>query len=193
MLTVDAAILGTGGWLGGTPGPAQGTQIGSWWTNKAKSGGQFHEQVTHTVDIARYLFGTAVSVSAFGATGFNCNIPGYATDDAAVVNIQFENGSIVNVLASVSSNAAGGVFLNVYARNVAFEFTGWEHSVKIRRKGEGEGGIIKGEDNIFSIEDRVFIDAVKSGDKSAIKSTYPDAAKTALVSSRWRTADVPLI
>lgn len=33
-----------------------------WWREKAKSGGQVHEQATHGIDLARYLFGEAKTV-----------------------------------------------------------------------------------------------------------------------------------
>jgi predicted dehydrogenase len=181
ILQSDPAHLAFGAWFGGSPKPASGTAIGSWWPLKEKSGGQFHEQVTHTVDLARYLLGEATQVSAFAATGFNERQSGYTMDDSVVVNIQFANGAVANLMASVASNAKGGVFLTVLAKDHAFEFTGWEHSVVIRRKGESEGGVIKGEDNIFRIEDQIFLDAVRSGDPSAIKCAYPDAAKTALL------------
>ncbi len=181
MLQDDPAILAYGGWWGGTPGGAKGTGIGSWWSNKGKSGGQFHEQVTHTVDIVRYLMGDAEEVFAYAATGFNKGIPGYSIDDAATVAIRFKNGGIANLMSSVSSNAGGGVRLNVHSLQANFEFTGWEHSVTIRRKGE-DAQEIKGEDNIFGIEDAAFVQAVRDGDANLVRSTYPDAVKTLAIS-----------
>lgn len=181
MLRDDPAILAYGGWWGGTPGAAKGAGIGSWWSDKGKSGGQFHEQVTHTVDIVRYLLGDAEEVFAYAATGFNTGILGYSIDDAATVAIRFKNGGIANLMSSVSSNAGGGVKLNVHSLHANFEFTGWEHSVTIRRKGE-EAQEIKGEDNIFGIEDAAFVQAVRDGDASLVKSDYPDAVKTLAVS-----------
>lgn len=181
MLAGDPAHLAYGAWFGGSRSGLAASGIGSWWLAKEKSGGQFHEQVTHTVDLARYLLGDAKQVSAFAANGFNQPFPGVTADDAVVVNILFESGAVANLMGSIGSNAKGGVFLNVLAKDHAFEFTGWEHSVVIRRAGEAEGGVIKGEDNIFRIEDEIFLNAVRSGDRSAIKSTYPDAVKTALL------------
>lgn len=181
ILQNDPAHLAYGAWFGGARAGLGTSGIGLWWLVKEKSGGQFHEQVTHTVDVARYLLGEAVQVSAFAANGFNQPYPGVTADDAVVVNILFESGAVANLMGSIASNAKGGVFLNVLAKNHAFEFTGWEHTVTIRRAGEAEGGVIKGEDNIFRIEDEIFLNAVRTGDASAIKSTYPDAAKTALL------------
>ena len=171
----DPAILGFGGWWGGSPGNHP------WWTDMSKSGGQFHEQATHTVDLARYLFGEAVEVYAAGAHGFNKGIPNYTMDDAVTVVIKFAGGGIANLMASCTSNAGGGIILDVQCLNHNIKFKEWAHHVMIESKdGTSEG--IKGENNIFEIEDAAFIEAVRTGDRSGIKSDYTDGMKSALVS-----------
>jgi len=179
LLQSDPAILVFGGWIGGSPNPKPGdTNIGSWWVQKDKSGGQIVEQTTHTFDLVRFLCGEAVEVCAHAANGFNKNIYNYTIDDASSVNILLKSGAVANLMSSCSANGGGGgVSLNVYAHDTTLLFTGWEHSVKILRKG-ADPEEVKGEDNIFAIEDRVFLDAVSTGDGSRIQSTYPDAAKT---------------
>jgi len=181
MLQSDPAILAYGGWWGGSPGPSGSGGIGSWWADKSKSGGQMHEQVTHTVDLVRYLFGDAEEVFAYAANGFNKGIAGYSIDDAATVAIRFKNGGIANLMSSVSSNAGGGVMLNVHSLQANFKFTGWEHSVSIQKKGE-PAQEIKGEDNIFGIEDAAFLEAVRTKNPGLVKSDYPDAVKTLAIS-----------
>ncbi len=176
-LQSDPAILAYGGWWGGSPKGDPSTGIGSWWRDRHKSGGQFHEQVTHTVDVVRYLLGDAEEVFAYAATGFNNDIPGYDIDDAATVAIRFQNGGIANLMSSISSNAGGGVNLHVHSLTTNYDFSGWEHSLVIRQK-DAEPEEIKGEDNIFGIEDAAFLQAVRTGDGSGVLSNYPDAAKT---------------
>jgi len=175
LLQSDHGIMAFGGWFGGTPGPHP------WFTDASKSGGQFHEQVTHTVDLARYLLGEATEVFAYAAHGFNQGIPGYSMDDALTVAIRFQSGAVANLMASMSTNVGGRVFLDVHSLRHNVHFTGWEHSVVIETQG-GSPVEIKGEDNIFAIEDRVFIEAVRSGDRSGIRSTYADGLKSAEIS-----------
>ncbi len=181
LLMEDPPILLLGGWITKTPSQ-QSNGIFTWWIIKEKSGGQFHEQVTHTVDLARFLCGEIVEVHAYPAEGINRNVPsGYNIEDASVVNVKFEGGAVGTIWASCSANAGGGgISLSVYAESVTALFTGWEHSLKLLRKGKQPENI-PGEEDIFSIEDAVFIDAVKSGDPSKIMSPYSDGLKTAEV------------
>jgi len=177
----DPAILMLGGWIGGTPRAEEGT-IWSWWIRKVRSGGQFHEQVTHTVDLARFMGGEVVDVQAFAAKGFNKGAPnGYTIEDASVVNLKFANGAIANLWASCSANGGGGgVALEVYANNFTASFTGWEHSLQLHRKGL-EPEEIKGEKDIFAIEDRAFIQAARGDDPSKVMCNYEDGLHTLMV------------
>jgi len=179
LLQADPAALVYGGWIGGSPNPKPGDKsIGSWWVQMDKSGGQIHEQTTHTFDIVRYLCGEAVEVFAYAARGFNTGLYNYTIDDASVVNLKFASGAVANLMSACCANGGGGgVTLNVYAHDTTFLFTGWEHSVRILRKGQ-EPEEIKGEPDIFAVEDRVFLDAVRTGDGGKIRSSYADATKT---------------
>ncbi len=182
----DPPILAYGGWLGGRPrGGGAGDGIGSWWVQRSKSGGQFVEQVTHTVDLVRYLLGDAEEVFATATRAFNKGKEGtplnYDIEDASLVNIKFKSGAIANLMASCATNVGGGVTLNVFSENHAACFTGWEHSLRLlaERGEETREETITGEENIFALEDRVFIDAVKSGDRAKIGTDYTDGLKTA--------------
>ncbi|MFP3219687.1 MAG: Gfo/Idh/MocA family oxidoreductase [Candidatus Marsarchaeota archaeon] len=172
----DPPILMIGGWIGGTPARDW------WWIHRDKSGTQLHEQVTHTVDQARYFAGDVTQVQAFAANGFNKGVPaGYDIDDAAVMNLKFSSGAVANIYSSTSSNSLGGVFLNVYAYDTAAVFEKWEQNLRLYRDHGAVQITINGEPDIFKIEDRAFLDAVKSGDRTLVRSDYEDALKTAAV------------
>ncbi len=180
LLQNDPAALVFGGWIGGSPSPQPGDDsIKSWWVQKSTSGGQIVEQCTHTFDVLRYLCGEAVEVFAHGAHGFNKNVYMYDIDDASTVNILLKSGGVANLMSTCAANGGGGgVSLNLYSHDTTLQYTGWEHSVVIRRKGVEGVEEIKGEPDIFGVEDEVFISAVRTGDASAIQSPYPDAART---------------
>ncbi|MGC8631783.1 MAG: Gfo/Idh/MocA family protein, partial [Thermoprotei archaeon] len=57
----------------------------------------------------------------------------------------------------------------------------WEQNLTLYKERGAVKVTINGEPDIFKLEDRAFIDAVKSGDRSIIKSNYADALKTAAV------------
>ena len=179
LLKEDPPILVLGGWIGGTPRPSSEGAIWSWWVVKEKSGGQFHEQVTHTVDIVRFLCGDVAEVHAFPAKGFNKDLPpNYSIEDASVVSLKFVNGAIGNLWASCSANGGGGgVTLNVYANKTTALFSGWEHKLRLLQMNK-EPEEIPGEPDIFTIEDNALIDAIRLNDPSRILCTYSDGLKT---------------
>ena len=191
ILLHDPAILIDGAWVGGPPLVKEGdyfsqNPIGQWWPVKEKSGGQMVEQVIHTVDLVRYLVGDPVEIFAYGGTGFNSKlpniIPNYNLDDAAVFVMKFANGAVANIMSSCSAQTSGGVFLNLWASKHTVRFTDWAHHVKLYTAGESEPEEMKGDiDDIFPTEDRAFINAVKTGDRSGIKCTHRDGVNSTLL------------
>ncbi len=191
LLKKDPALLLDGAWIGGPPLRKEGdyfsTQpIGTWWPYKEKSGGQFVEQVIHTIDLARYLAGEVVEVFAYAANGFNTKLPniiqGYNLDDAMVVSMRFESGAVGNIMSCCAAPQGGGVFLNLWASHHTARFDDWAHHVRIFRDGESGTEEIRGDiDDIFPTEDRAFINAVKSGDRSSIRCTHADGVRTTLL------------
>jgi predicted dehydrogenase len=191
LLKNDPAILLDGAWIGGPPLRKEGdyfasAPIGQWWPIKEKSGGQFVEQVIHTVDLARYLAGEVTEVFAHAANGFNQKLPNliqnYNLDDAMVVSMKFESGAVGNIMSCCSAGQGGGVFLNIWGAHHTAKFTDWAHHVQIFRQGESGSEEIKGDlDEIFPTEDRAFINAVKSGDRSSVRCTHADGVRSTLL------------
>ncbi|MBS7648554.1 Gfo/Idh/MocA family oxidoreductase [Candidatus Bathyarchaeota archaeon] len=179
ILREDPPILVLGGWIGGTPKMSPGVPIWNWWIRKELSGGQFHEQVTHTVDLARFLCGEVEEVHAYPARGFNRNVaPEYNIEDASVVNMKFVRGAVGSFWASCSSNGGGGgVTLSIYAGKTTALFSGWEHNLRLLRLNK-EPLEVPGEPNIFEIEDYAFIEAVRLNDPTKVLCTYDDGLKT---------------
>jgi hypothetical protein len=119
-------------------------------------------------------------VFAYATTAFNKHIEGYSIEDASICSMRLQRGGVATLLSACACNVGGGVWLTVWSQNAKAEFWGWEHSARIQVKDK-EPEEIPGEGDIFAIEDRVFVDAVKTGDRSKILCTYEDGVKTALV------------
>ena len=182
-LAKDPPVFATGGWIGRTPSEeATRKGIYKWWVRRARSGGQFHEQVTHTVDLARHLMGEVVEVQAYAAKGINPKTPStFNIDDAVVVNLRFESGAVANLYGSTAGNAGGGgVSLKVFGARTSALFSGWDHDLSLLEVGRKPVDI-KGEEGIFGIEDAAFVKAVRTRDPKYIMSTYADGARTAAV------------
>jgi predicted dehydrogenase len=178
LLQQQKPVLLHGGWLGGGPKPS--SPIWHWWTRKEKSGGQFTEQSTHTIDLARTLFGDVVSVYAVPVRDRRERPPEFNIEDASMVQLTFANGAAGNLYSSCSTTLGGGVSLTAWGTELRAEFTGWEHSVKIYLPGS-EQVTIPGEQNIFGLEDRAFIDSVKAGKNVGLLATYEDGLKATAI------------
>ncbi len=179
LLQEQTPVFLHGGWLGGGPDKYEG--IWAWWVQKDKSGGQFLEQTTHTTNLACFLFGDVTAVYAVAVHGRRERPDFFTMEDASMVQLTFANGAAGNLYSSVSTSVGGGVSLTVFGTDMKAEFSGWEHSVRIHLAGQEETAIT-GEENIFSREDRAFIDSVKAGENRGILSTYEDGLKTTAIS-----------
>ncbi len=161
----DEKVLGAlGYWMGGMPGV-------HWWRVRAESGGQHVEQTTHIFDLCRFLVGSdGKTVHGVANSGTMTDIPDYDVDDISMVNIEFKNGVAANIVSSCAMEGWGRVHLEVFSRGLVVQVGGGS---KVNRKGEEESLGGQGFDR-----DRVFIDAVKTGDSSKILSPYADAFET---------------
>jgi predicted dehydrogenase len=178
ILQGQKPVLLHGGWLGG--GPQEYVGIWRWWVQRDKSGGQFLEQTTHTIDLARFLFGDVTEVYAVPVRERRERPEFFTIEDASMVQLRFVNGAAGNLYSSASTSQGGGVSLNVWGTDMRAEFTGWEHSVRIYLP-EQEPVSIAGEPNIFRLEDRGFVDSVKAGRDMGILATYEDGLRATAI------------
>jgi predicted dehydrogenase len=178
LLQAQVPVLLHGGWMGGGPQVYEG--IWRWWVQKDRSGGQFLEQTTHTIDLARYLFGDVKSVYAVPVRDRKPRPDFFTIEDASMVQLSFANGAAGNLYSACSTSVGGGVSLTAWGTELRADFTGWEHSVKIYLP-DGEQITIPGEQNIFSYEDRAFVDSVKAGKNVGILASYEDGLKATAI------------
>ncbi len=160
-----------GSWLGGVP-------MVWWWMKKSTCGGQLVEQNIHLLDLLRYLYGEPRSVYATCSSGILSGIKDYDTDDHSTAVIQFDNSVTATLtsacyLTSDNDAAHSGFIITLNDMTIDYKL---RRSVTLSTKAK-ELKINVMNDHEHDAN-RVFIDAVKSGDSSKIRSPYADALET---------------
>ncbi len=170
----NAPVLVEGRWVTPLPPPA-------WWRDKSLSGGQFVEQCTHLVDIARYVAGEIVEVSAYAAKGFIDDAPGFATDDAMVVSARFASGALgqfsTGCFPRPGPSDDEGIGLEFGSRVMRCRLSGWGMSL-FAESATGDAEAIESEGDIFEVEDRLFLRAAAENRPELFPSSYADALRT---------------
>jgi predicted dehydrogenase len=141
-----------------------------WLRQMAKSGGQLVEQATHTVDMMRYLGGEVTEVFC---SSTNQVLKGIDCPDFNAVSFKFASGAVGSLTTSWAY-AQDWSHANVV--EILFENAGlrWTHGkLSVARDGKVEELEQPG-----PTIDEVFVNAVKTGDGSAIRSPYSDGVKT---------------
>jgi predicted dehydrogenase len=158
-----------GYWMASLPGSP-------WFRRMAESGGQVNVQATHMFDLARFVVGSdIVEVYAAAATRALGGVPGLDIPDVGAVTVKFANGVVGNLSHTcLIGSAPGRVGLSVYAPDLVAKLE--RGQLQLRRAAD-EQTISPGDDPYLR-QNRVFIEAVRTGDASAIRSPYADAFKT---------------
>jgi len=171
----DPPVLVNGLWVAEMPPPR-------WWRTMSQSGGQFVEQCTHMVDLSRYLVGEIAEVSAYATKGFVDDVDDYSVDDAAVVNVRFARGTIGNFATGCftkTGHASGlGIGLTVATRTTKCALAGWNVDLEVARREGHVEKLRSTEPDIFAVEDAAFLEAIRTNNRSLIRSSYPDAIET---------------
>jgi predicted dehydrogenase len=71
-----------------------------WWRDKTKSGGQLVEQVSHLLDMARFLLGEPCQVYSVQRNLFHSGVNDYTGEDTSATTIIFESGGIAVISAT---------------------------------------------------------------------------------------------
>jgi len=149
-----------------------------WWLHKDKGGGQVVEQSTHVFDLARYLVGDVTRVSAeIDNILIKLDRPNMTAEDSSIVTLRFKSGAMGVIYSSCASqNTFSGTALRLIARNAALEHTGHAKILRVMKKNYVEE--IRSQLDPLVEEDKVFVDAIRTGSPSHIRSSFEDACKT---------------
>jgi myo-inositol 2-dehydrogenase/D-chiro-inositol 1-dehydrogenase len=169
MLTDKTIGLVHGDFWGGLPGVP-------WWRVMAESGGQFVEQTTHIVDLARYFAGDVKSVQAFYSLRGLQDVENLDVPDVGTVNMVFESGAVGNISNTCMLKGWGTSGIRVMANAFTLEIRGDQLSWT---DADGSDSFPKTEDGYLG-EDLAFVEAIR-GDRSHVNSDYSDGVKTLAV------------
>lgn len=167
---LDGRMIGLaiGYWMGGMPGSA-------WWRISAQSGGQVVEQTTHIFDLCRHLIGEVTIVFAGASRGQMAEVTGYDIDDASAATLLFRSGTVATIVSTdLAPRGYSNIGLHLVSRDLVVELS----STKLRVSRPGRSKEIGSTGNAYAAEDRAFIHAVATGDRSRIRSDYADGART---------------
>ncbi len=144
---------------------------GRWVRQLSKSGGQLVEQATHTIDMMRYLVGEVAEVTARQASRQLHEID---CPDVHTVIFEFENGALGSLTTMWAYDPSDWSHANVLDILYGQNLLTWNGSrVVITAGGETEERTAPGPGI-----DEVFVEAVRSGDGSQIRSPYRDGVKS---------------
>lgn len=175
FLTTHEAGIIRGSWIGGIPGV-------SWWRKQETCGGQIVEQNIHLFDQLRFLFGEPEDVYCTSTNGMvkpdEYGMPGYNLDmDYSSAVMKFKCGAIATLFTGCyvvgGSKVTNG--MTVYCKDATLEYS--LRSTLDVFTAAGHDHYDRGEEQT-GIMDRTFIDAIKSGDGSKIRSPYADAIRS---------------
>jgi len=149
-----------------------------WLVQSDLSGGQLVEQATHTVDLLRCLCGDVEEVYAASARRVVLDID---CPDFHAVTMRFRSGALGSL---TTTWAYAQNWQNVNVVDILYDNSRltWSSS-RLVQETEGETHEFTG--NAPSI-DSVFLQAVTSGDWSAIRTPYADAVETLRVTLALR-------
>lgn len=144
-----------------------------WWRVMERSGGQLHEMATHQIDFIRYLVGDISRVWARYSLNVLNDVENLTVPDAQAVVMEFKNGATGVFSTSCALTKGGGwstmdVVLRDMMLRIAFD------GITVSPEGAAEVPLRPAEMDI----DAAFVHAVRTGDRSVIRSDYYDALKS---------------
>ncbi len=166
LLADRPARLAAGYWLDVTP------PIG-WWQRQDLSGGQFVEQATHIVDLARLLVGEVEEIFAYAGRTDRAAYPDCDVADVTAASARFAGGAVGSFTCTCLLGWKHRVGLHLFGDGVAVELTEKELVVDT---GQGRS-VVAASIDPFEREDRAFVDAVRGG-PDRTRTTYAEALRT---------------
>lgn len=152
-----------------------------WWKEAQWSGGALNEQMTHSVDLCRYLFGDAQSV--FAQIRVNPRIPHIQSVSALLQHRDRLTGTITYSCAGRDKD----IGLHIFTDQGPVVLSGWDYALTRAPWLEVENRSQDPQD-VYLTETKHFLQAVQEGDPHQLKCTLEDGIKTQLTVDAIRQA-----
>jgi predicted dehydrogenase len=147
-----------------------------WWWQLEKSGGHLVDAVTHQIDLIRFLVGEFHNVhSQFGNSSLAQTNQEATIYDAGAITFTLNSGAVGSVTESCVSPFHAGSEIKLFGADFFIHIVS-NKMVTITDRNQQITRTSKL--NVMYEEDRVFVDAVESGNQNLILSSYADGAKT---------------
>jgi myo-inositol 2-dehydrogenase/D-chiro-inositol 1-dehydrogenase len=143
-----------------------------WWLQRGMSGGQLVEQVTHLMDLMRFLVGEPLSVAAHPA-----GVPGRdpdLVDAATAATMRFDGGAVATLTATCLLTWKHAASLVLIGEAAVVEVG--ETETVIRRGDRIE--VVRDDGLSKQRVDAEFCAAVRQGDPAAVRVPYAEALRT---------------
>ncbi|OMF26505.1 hypothetical protein BK133_20335 [Paenibacillus sp. FSL H8-0548] len=151
-----------------------------WLYNKSLSGGPLFDQAIHLVDAARYVAGSSAGtvrdIHAFGSNVQRQKSEEFTVEENFIVNLAYTSGTLHTHTHSWGiAESQAKIELLSHDYRLLIDLTQLGSRLQGRFKGE-EIALHYVDENMYAEEARVFLEAVRTGDPSSIRSSYKDAA-----------------
>lgn len=146
-----------------------------WFLQKSKSGGPLCEQAIHVLDAARYLAGDVDSVFGRGDRLVRPEIQAVDSEDTLSLLYRFKSGAL-----GVHSHSCATKEFTFEVEFIGPEFRLLIHYAQGTLRGQVDGTLIDEKPGTPPRWDKTgaFLEAVRSGDRSLVRSPFEDAVKS---------------
>jgi len=151
-----------------------------WWGVRDRSGGQLVEQVTHHIDIARWVMGDIDKVAASGVRNVVPESEAFDVEDTSALLLRFKSGALGTVSCTCVLDKRWNSEVDFVAKGLRIEVL-LAPTPKMRWSN-GSVEELDGAVDPYLEQDKAFIEAVKTGDASTVRCDYEDAINSLRVS-----------
>jgi len=148
---------------------------GSWFWDKAKSGGQIYDQTTHLLNAAEVFTGPAQTVFAMGTAGRLHQADYVRTEDVSALSVMYRNGTVGTFVNSWASSPTQFT-LELHGADFALTLDLWTDA--LRGVIDGVSVNYQGANNPYLQEMETFVDAVRAGDPGQLRSPFRCGVET---------------